>query len=169
MFRERRRGLGDCWGEICGGKFQNQSRGGLFRCRRGSLAFFKFQISKFKFQGRGRGRGKRSNLFKDEIGGGDGAVVAVVFREIAFHDTPVSGVVCEKIKDGLGEVFWIFCEVACVEMLEELEVSFFLSGDEVMDQHRALRGDGFMDGRATGFADYEVVRVEELRNFFRPT
>jgi hypothetical protein len=96
-------------------------------------------------------------MVEDEIGGGDGAVVAVVFREIAFHYTPVSGVVCEKIKDGLGEVFGIFCEIACVEMLEELEVAFFLSGDEVMDQHWALRGDGFMDGRATGFADYQVV------------
>lgn len=107
--------------------------------------------SKFKFQRRA------SNLFQDEIGGGDGAVVACVLGEIVFHDTPFSGVVREKIEDGLGEVFGIFGEVARAEVLEELEIAFFLAGNEVMDQHRALRGDGFVDCCATGFAYHEVM------------
>lgn len=92
-----------------------------------------------------------------------------MFGEIVFHDAPIGGVVCEKIEHGLGEVFGIFCEVACAEVLEELEIAFFLSWDEVMNQHRALSGDGLVNRCATGFTDHEVVGVEELRNFFGPT
>ena len=107
-------------------------------------------------------------MVEDEIGGGDGTVVAVVFGEIVFHDTPFSGVVGENFEDGLGEVFGVFGEVAGAELFEELEVSFFLAGDEVMDQHRALGGDGYVDGCATGFSDDKVVLVEELRDFSGP-
>lgn len=108
-------------------------------------------------------------MIQNKIGGGDGAVVAVVFGELVFHFAPFGCVVGEESEHSLGEVFWIFREIAGAEVLEELEVAFFLAGDEVMDQHRALRGDGFVDGCATGFANDEVMGIEKLRNFFGPT
>jgi hypothetical protein len=56
-----------------------------------------------------------------------------------------------------------------MEMLEELEVSFLLPGNEVVDEHRALSSNGFVNGCSTGFTDDKMMCVEELRNFSRPT
>lgn len=46
-----------------------------------------------------------------------------------------------------------------MKMLEELEVSFFLPGNEVVDEHGALRGDGLVDGCTTGFAYDKMVLI----------
>lgn len=54
-------------------------------------------------------------------------------------------------------------------MLEELEISLFLAGHEVVDEHGDTGGDGFVDGCATGLADDEVVFFEELGDFFCPS
>ena len=56
-----------------------------------------------------------------------------------------------------------------MEVLEELEVAFFLSWDKMVNQHRALSGDRFMHGGPASFSDHEVMFIQELRDFFCPT
>lgn len=108
------------------------------------------------------------DVFEDESGGGLGAVVAVVGGEVFFHGFPEGRVVGKDVGDAGGEGFGGVGEVADVEVLEELEVSLFLAGDDVVDEHGASGGDGFVGGGSAGFADDEVVLVEELGDFFGP-
>lgn len=91
-----------------------------------------------------------------------------MFGEAAFLLSPEGGVVGEEVAEGGGEGVGIFGEGAAADELEEVEVSFFLSGDEVVDEHGAAGGEGFVDGGAAGFADDEVVAAEEFGDFFRP-
>jgi hypothetical protein len=74
----------------------------------------------------------------------------------------------EEVVGGAGDFRWGVGEAAAADGLEEAEVSFFLTGDEVVDEHRAAGGDGFVDGGSAGFTNGEVVGVEELRDSAGP-
>ena len=88
--------------------------------------------------------------------------------EGVFHGAPAGGVVGEEVGDAAGEGCGGFGEVAAADDFEEPEISLFLAGNEVVDEHRAARGDGFVDGGSAGFADDEVMAVEELGNAAGP-
>lgn len=59
-------------------------------------------------------------------------------------------------------------EGADADLLDEGNVSFLLSGHDVADEEGDLGGDGFLDGRAAGFADEDMVRGHEAGHFLRP-
>jgi hypothetical protein len=99
------------------------------------------------------------DLTKDVFGGGDGTGVAVVAGKGVFHGAPADSVVGEEgghtLREGLGSLG----ELATTDDFKQPEIPLFLTGDEVMNQHRATGGDGFVDGGSAGLADDEVVAV----------
>ncbi len=105
---------------------------------------------------------------EDEAGGVNGSVAAIVGGEGGFHFTPFARVVVEQVGDGCGEVAGGLGKISGTELLEEFEVSLFLAGDEVVDEHGAAGGDCFVDGGAAGFADDEMVLAEEAGHFPGP-
>lgn len=80
-----------------------------------------------------------------------------MLKESFFLSAPESGLVGEQRGDGFADGPGGGGEGSGLESVEELDVSFLLSRDDVVDQHGALRGNGFMDGGASGLADDEVV------------
>ena len=82
--------------------------------------------------------------------------------------SPEGGIVGEEFTDGGLEVAGGFGELSCADGFEEVEVAFFLAGDEVVDEHGAARGEGFVDSGASGLADDEVVGAEEFGDFLSP-
>ena len=108
-------------------------------------------------------------MFQNVVGGAEGAGVVTVLGEGAFHLTPAGGFVVEEVAGDAGDGFLAVGERAATDFLEQLEVAFFLTGDEVVDEHRAARGDRFVDGGATGFADDEVVTCQKFGDFAGPT
>ena len=55
-----------------------------------------------------------------------------------------------------------------MKSVEKFDVPFLLSGNDVVDQHGALCGNGLMHGGASGFTNDEVVRGEQLGDFTSP-
>jgi len=108
-------------------------------------------------------------MFQDEIGGGESSVVAVMGGEGVFHGAPFCGAVGKDVGDGFCEVFGVLREIARTELLEEAEIPLLLAGNEVVDEHGAAGGDGLVDGGSASLTDDEVVLVEELRDFSRPS
>ena len=77
--------------------------------------------------------------------------------EGAFHLVPAAGFVGQEIGSDAGDGFGAVGEGAATDFFKELEVAFFLTGDEVVDEHRTAGGDGFVDGGSACFSDDEVV------------
>lgn len=105
---------------------------------------------------------------EDEAGCGDGSGIAAVADEGVFHGSPAGVLIGEQIADLAGEAFRGGGEAASADGFKEGEISFLLAGDEVVDDHRAVGGDGLVDGGAACLADDEVVAGEELRDFAGP-
>lgn len=52
--------------------------------------------------------------------------------------------------------------------MEEFNVAFLLSRDDVVDQHGAFCGNGLMYCSSSGLANDEVMRAEEFWDFLGP-
>ena len=81
---------------------------------------------------------------------------------------PERGTLLKGEFHGLGNFPVFLDDGAEVEPGDEFGVAFLLSGDDLVDNHRAARGDGFLNGRAAGFADDEVMAHHEFRHLVRP-
>lgn len=88
--------------------------------------------------------------------------------EGVFHGSPAGVLVGKQIADLAGETFRGGGEASSTDGFKEGEISFLLAGNEVVDDHGAVGGDGFVDGGTAGLADDEVVAGEELRDFAGP-
>ena len=78
---------------------------------------------------------------------------------------------CVIGKDGLHRAYYGLRgerESATICFHQEPRVSFFLTGNDVIDNHRASRGHGLLHNCAAGFADEQVTRPQETRKFFAP-
>lgn len=107
-------------------------------------------------------------LIEDVAGGGQRTGVATVLGQCALHLPPAASFVGKQVGGDAGDGLGTFGEGAAANFFEQLEVAFFLAGDEVVDQHRASGGDGFVDGGPAGFANHEVVAGQEFGDFLRP-
>ncbi len=105
---------------------------------------------------------------EEEVGSGDGSSIATVFGERTLHGAPLGTVVGKKVGQTAGKSLRRLGQMAATDEFEQTKISFFLTGDEVMDQHRATSGNGFVDGGSTRFTDDEVVAVKELRDAASP-
>lgn len=85
-----------------------------------------------------------------------------------FHGAPLGGVIGEEVGGDGANLFGGLGESTAAESFEEAEIAFFLSGHEVMDQHGALGGDGFVDGGSAGFTDDKVMAIKKLGHAFGP-
>ena len=81
---------------------------------------------------------------------------------------PELGVVGEEVAEGFFNLAGVGSEGADLVALQELDVSFFLARDDVVDEHGAFGGDGFVHGCATGFADDEMVGGKEFGDLAGP-
>src|SRR5688572_24877404 len=108
------------------------------------------------------------DLFQDEARGGKGSVIAAVAGEGVLHGAPAGGLVGEEAADAVGQCLGGFRKLAAADDCGELEMSLLLTGNEVMDEHRATGGDGFVGGGPASLADDEMMAVEEQRNPPRP-
>ena len=52
---------------------------------------------------------------------------------------------------------------------DESRVTFFLPGNDVIDDHRASSGDSFLDRRATGFTNEQMISAKQTRHLIGPT
>ena len=86
----------------------------------------------------------------------------------AFHLAPAGAFVLEDVAKDTGDGVLTVGEGASADFFEELEVTLFLTRDEVVDEHRAAGGDGFVDGGTAGFSDDEVVGGEEFGDLAGP-
>jgi hypothetical protein len=50
----------------------------------------------------------------------------------------------------------------------QLSITFFLSGDDVIDDHRTTRGNCFLHGRAAGFTNEQVAGAKHAREIVGP-
>jgi len=107
-------------------------------------------------------------LIEDEVGGGVSGGGSGVSEEVAFHASPSGSFVGEHFAKVCGECAWGVGEVSAVEVAQESEVALFLAGDEVVDEHGAGSGEGFVDGGAACFSYDEVVAGEEFGDFSGP-
>lgn len=80
----------------------------------------------------------------------------------------MGGVIGEEVVEGGSEFGFAVGEAASISFAEEFEVSLFLTGDEVMDEHGSAGGEGFVDGSSSGFSDDEVVGGEKLWDALGP-
>ena len=55
-----------------------------------------------------------------------------------------------------------------MKLPDQFRVAFLLAGNDLVDDHRATRGDGFLHGRAAGFADDEMMRHHQFGHLVRP-
>ena len=53
-------------------------------------------------------------------------------------------------------------EAAAADHFQQAQIAFFLAGHEVVDEHRAMGGNGLVDGGPTGLANDEVVVGEQI-------
>lgn len=78
-------------------------------------------------------------------------------KQTFFLFPPERGIVGEEIFNGLFDCRRGGGERAGLKAVEQLDIPFFLPRDDVVDEHGALRGDGFVNGGTAGFADDEVM------------
>src|SRR5216117_1175355 len=52
---------------------------------------------------------------------------------------------------------------------DESRVTFFLPGNDVIDDHRASSGDSFLDRSATGFTNEQMISAKQTRHLIGPT
>jgi hypothetical protein len=91
-----------------------------------------------------------------------------IFLRFLRHSLPERRALLKGEFDGLGHFLVLLHDGAEVELGDEFGVAFLLPGDDLVDNHRAARGDGFLNGRAAGFADDEMMAHHEFRHLVRP-
>ncbi len=83
-------------------------------------------------------------------------------EEVAAPGAPEGSVIGDRAFDDVDHMLGAAgCEGADGGLLDEGDVPFLLAGDDVVHHKRNLGGDGFLDGRAAGFADEKVVGAHE--------
>ena len=91
-------------------------------------------------------------------------------EEVAAPGAPEGSVVGDRAFDDVDHMLGAAGgEGADGCLLDEGDVAFFLAGDDVVHDKRNLGGDGFLNGRAAGFADEQVVRAHEGGHLIGPT
>ena len=81
---------------------------------------------------------------------------------------PLRGVFGKGTFHQFGNFTVFFGDRAQTEAPDQFRVAFLLPGNDLVDNHRAARGDGFLHGRAAGFADDQVVRHHQFGHLVRP-
>lgn len=82
---------------------------------------------------------------------------------------PELGVVGEEFAEGCLDLAGLGSEGSNLVAFKKLDVSFLLPGDDVVDEHGAFGGDGFVHGGASGLPDDKVMGGKELWDFTGPT
>ena len=98
-----------------------------------------------------------------------GTGISVVDRKLLFHNPPVGPLVSKHVSQNGGDLLRSLGEFSGTQMFEQFQVALFLAGHEMVNDHRALGGNGFVNRRATGLADDEMVAVQEGGNTAGPT
>ena len=106
--------------------------------------------------------------FEDEFADAQGGVGPGDFLEVLPPFVPERRALLKGEFDGLGHFLVLLHDGAEVELGDEFGVAFLLAGDDLVDNHRAARGDGFLNGRAAGLADDEVVAHHQFGHLVRP-
>lgn len=70
---------------------------------------------------------------------------------------PEFSIISEEIAESIRDDTGIGGKGSDLISLKELNVPFLLSGNNVMNEHGALGGDGFVDGGAASLSDDEVM------------
>ena len=90
-------------------------------------------------------------------------------KEVAAPGAPEGSVVGDRAFDDIDHMLGSAGgEGADGGLLDEGDVAFFLTGDDVVNHKRNLGGDGFLNGRAAGFADEKMVGPHECGHLVGP-
>ena len=81
---------------------------------------------------------------------------------------PEPGLVGKRLVDEFGHLAVAFRHRAEAVFGDQSRIAFLLAGDDLVDDHRAARGDGFLHASAAGFADDEVAAQHQLRHLVGP-
>lgn len=84
------------------------------------------------------------------------------FLHVAFHGFGEFLVVGKETLGLFAGFLWGFGGDAAAVLGEEFGVAFFLAGDDVVDDGWAGGGECFVEDGAAGFADDEVVGLQEV-------
>ena len=94
---------------------------------------------------------------QDEFGNAQRGVRTAHLPEVFMPLRPLRGFFGEGVFHQLGHLAVFFRNRAQAETPDQFGVAFLLAGDDLVDNHRAARGDGFLHGRAAGFANDQMV------------
>ena len=86
-----------------------------------------------------------------------------IFLRLARHSCHWRGFLGKGIFDQFGHFLVLLPDGAEVITPDELGVALLLPGDDLVDNHRTAGGDGFLDSRAAGLGDDEVVAHHQFR------
>jgi hypothetical protein len=71
-----------------------------------------------------------------------------------------------NLRDDLGRRMRNYARV-CFD--DQLGIAFFLTGDNVINNHRTTGRDRFLNGCASSFSDEQMALVKHARKFLGPT
>lgn len=108
------------------------------------------------------------DLGKDEFSGLAGGARAGVTGESFFLVAPDAGVVLEEVANGFPDCLCRSGERAGLKPFQQFNVSFFLSRDDVVNEHGALGGDRFVNRGASRLANDQVMGGEKFGDFPGP-
>lgn len=67
--------------------------------------------------------------------------------------SPLFSIICEELFDGCFDFGGSGGKSSGLVSFEEFDIPFFLARDDLMNEHGALRCDGFMDGSSACFSN----------------
>ena len=92
----------------------------------------------------------------------------LIFLRFSRHSDHCAAFLAKAFSDQFGHFAVFFRNRAEAETPDEFRVAFLLAGDDLVDNHRAARGDGFLHDRAAGFADDQVMGHHQFGHLVRP-
>ena len=81
---------------------------------------------------------------------------------------PLRGAFGKGLFHQFGDFAVFLPDRAEVRRRNQFRVAFLLAGNDLVDDHRAARGDGFLHGRAARLADDQMMRQHQFGHLIRP-
>ena len=107
-------------------------------------------------------------LLQNQLSKADSGVGPAHLLEVVTPFLPLASLVGEDFLDQVADLFSLFGNRPDAEPADEPGVAFLLPGDDLVDDHGAAGGNGFLDHGSAGLRDKQVMRHEQARHLVSP-